>query len=802
MANTLEVAINSDGAKSGATQFNRATASMGRHADKLDRKVDRLDSGMLGLGSTVKGAGKLIGGLFAGVGALGAIRGAVSAIAKFEETMATVRGVTGATHEEFVQLSAQAKILGANTRFSATQAGEGLLFLARAGFTVDQSLAAIEPSLKFAQANVIELGQAADIVSNIMTQFGLAAEETSRATDVLTLTANSANTNILQLSEGMKFVGPVAGALGRTIEETSAAIGVLGNSGIQASLAGTGLRAIMLALVAPTTQAEEAVTGLGLTMDELNPIVHSLTDIFKKLRDAEIGAEEANAIFGRRAVGSALQLAKNVEQLEELEEALKHSEGTVKDLADLMDDTLVGAAKNVTSAFEAVALQTGDQGVLGGLKSLLNAIADAVRLMIGMKSNLDEVSEGAKNLAFALQLIGAALAIIVAQKAALVFGIIAQKIALATMGASGLSVALLGVVATLASIKLGSWAFDEFRVVQEYALKTIVLIGEQFQQLKFIFKTVISVITTTFGGLFNFIIDGFIKVVSKVGGLVKNIEGLVSKLPFVDIEGAGDKIQAFAERSSKFKFDTDLTAQLAEITSDRDASLLLLAEIEKQGLADIAAEFGKSSRKGVSLMQSVSEDFKTVRDLFLKSFSTEDPNLLNLTEGAEKFQNAVPLVQAQVDQLTGAFKLLDDISQDAGRTMAMAFEDVVVGAKSASDAIKALAQDIARLVVRQAVTEPLSAAISSGLSSFAQGGKAPYTPLEQFSITAQGSMTSPVPGALPNFAAQAPTINIVNNSSGDIETSGIDFDPREFVVSVVVDDVRHGGPIRGVLGEQ
>jgi hypothetical protein len=172
----------------------------------------------------------------------------VKVAADFERATNRVSALTGATADQFERLRDQAKELGATTQFSATQAAEAQAFLAQAGFNTDQIFRSLPGTLNLAGAAQLDLGRSADIVSNILTGFQLDVGELDRAVDVLAKAFVSSNTDLEQLGQGFKFVGPVASAFGISLEETAAALGLLGNAGLQASSAGTGLRRIISTL--------------------------------------------------------------------------------------------------------------------------------------------------------------------------------------------------------------------------------------------------------------------------------------------------------------------------------------------------------------------------------------------------------------------------------------------------------------------------------------------------------------------------------------------------------------------------
>lgn len=411
----IQLAIDSRRARQGAASFEAATKRAGAGARRLSGDMRTLDTRFKSTGSSATSLAGPLKGLVAGFSALLIIRDAINVIKGFEETMATVRGVTRASSEEFEALSQVARELGATTRFSAQQAGDALLFLARAGFTAQEAIAAVPSTLNLAQAGMLDLGTAADIASNLLSQFGLKAAETVRIVDDLIIVSNRSNTNVMQLAEAMKFAGPIAGALGVSVEETAAAIGVLGDSGIQASLAGTGLRMVMLRLTQDTPKVRKALAELGLTLDQVNPAKVGLTASiielqrgFKSLKDQTDVAGLAGELFGARTAGAALQLIRGREKMEELIEAQKEFKGEALEMARIMDDTMVGAFKNLRSAIEELFISLGGGGTggaTGALRSLVEITTDVIRVIVGMEDSVSRNLTHIKALVTAVRLV-------------------------------------------------------------------------------------------------------------------------------------------------------------------------------------------------------------------------------------------------------------------------------------------------------------------------------------------------------------------------------------------------------------
>lgn len=347
----------------GSRIVQRRLTDVGDTADRSARRVNLLRSALLAIGGVA------------------VLRNAVRTIAEFEQALSTVRAVSSATEEQFVRLRDAAADLGATTRFTATQAAEGLVFLARAGFTVEEQLNAIGGTLRLAQAGALDLGRAADIASNVLRGFRLEAVETGRAVDVLALAANSSNTNVEQLGDALKFVAPVASGLGVQLEEATAAVGALSDAGLQASLAGTGLRRVLSELESPSAKTIRILKTLGLSASDVRISQVGLTNALIALRDAGLSTGEALEVFGDRGGPAFEVLSSSIPQVQRLTESLRNADGTAERIAQTMDDNLNGAILAVKSAVEAVILQFGQLGSSFVLTQFLKQLAEGFRFL-------------------------------------------------------------------------------------------------------------------------------------------------------------------------------------------------------------------------------------------------------------------------------------------------------------------------------------------------------------------------------------------------------------------------------------
>ncbi|GGA64993.1 phage tail tape measure protein [Pelagibacterium lentulum] len=302
-------------------------------------------------------------------------------IAGFEQSMASVAAITGATGRDLESLRDIAKELGATTEFSASQAADGLRFLGMAGFSAAESIQAIPDVLNLATAASMDLASAADITSNVMGAFGIAAQNAAEAADVMALASSRANTDVSQLGNAMAMAGPVANSLGISINDTAAAIGALSDLGIQGSQAGTGLRRVMSSLIGPTGDAKRAIEGMGLTVAELNPEANDLIDIVDRLREANISAAEAFTIFGDRGAPAILALVENNSKLRELTRELGNAEGAAAAMAETMRDNLQGDLQGLNSAIEGSIIALGEAGLTDALRTVVQFGTEGFRLL-------------------------------------------------------------------------------------------------------------------------------------------------------------------------------------------------------------------------------------------------------------------------------------------------------------------------------------------------------------------------------------------------------------------------------------
>ena len=298
--------------------------------------------------------------------------------AKFEKQMATVGAVTRATAKEFQMLEDMARKMGATTEWTASQAAGALRFLGMAGFEATKAASALPGVLDLATASGVDLARSADIASNALTAMQLEVGELGRVNDVFVATMTRSNVDMEMLAESFKYSAPLAQALGYDIEQLSAMIGILGNAGIQGSMAGTQLAFAMQQL--PKLFKELGVSGEG----------KNLIDALELINQAGWESERVMKVFGQRGGRAVLVLKDLIPQYKALEAANRGAAGETKTLADTIRDTVIGDFNTLKSTMESLAIDTF-QRYKGEIRAALQGTIQYIRTH---KSEIQDMIKG------------------------------------------------------------------------------------------------------------------------------------------------------------------------------------------------------------------------------------------------------------------------------------------------------------------------------------------------------------------------------------------------------------------------
>jgi len=303
-----------------------------------------------------------------------AIRSAV----RFQSAMNMVGAVANATGKEFDRLQTQAMDLGRTTQFTAVQAAQGMQFLAMAGLRTNEIVGAMPRVLELAASAQMDLGQSANIVTNIMKGFGLETKDLARVNDVLVNAFTNSNVDLAMLGQTMKFVGPVMKSMGQDLETAAATAGMLGNAGIQGSMAGTSMRQGMLSLASPTKKATKLMKKHGVQIFRMKDGTLDLIKTLKGFKKAGFGIEDIAKIVDKRAAPAFQVLMDSIDFLPDFIEKLRTT-GTAARVAEAQMKGLPGAFRALKSAWEGLSISMVKGDVSGGLGNLVWGMTDFLR---------------------------------------------------------------------------------------------------------------------------------------------------------------------------------------------------------------------------------------------------------------------------------------------------------------------------------------------------------------------------------------------------------------------------------------
>ena len=376
-----------------ARNVNKFTRKMQRGFRNLNRSTDKLGRALKTVSIVAVGSLTLISVAMADVIGTGAEfeQTLVNAAVKFPE------GIRRGT-DAFRELEDVARQVGTTTEFTATQAAEGLNFLAFAGFNAKQSMAALPGIVDLATAAELDLGTASDIATDSLGAFGLAtkdavqqAKNLNRVVDVLALTSTSTNTDIVTMFESIKKGGATFTGAGQSIESFAALAGIMANAGLKGGESGLVLKNTMLRLSSATGPATTLLRKMNINLADSEGNFRDVLDI---LVDFEAGlkgmgnvqrSNALNTIFGTRAItGLNIALKSGSTSIREFRGKLKNASGTASEMAGVMRDTLQGRLNALTSVFEGLKIsllklkQVGLEGTIEGLIDFIRVVNSTI----------------------------------------------------------------------------------------------------------------------------------------------------------------------------------------------------------------------------------------------------------------------------------------------------------------------------------------------------------------------------------------------------------------------------------------
>lgn len=329
------------------------------------------------------------------IGASFGVAESVNSFQDFESMMSQVKAISGATGQEFDDLTAKAQEMGATTKFTATESAEAFNYMAMAGWKPQQMIDGISGIMSLAAASGEDLASTSDIVTDALTAFGLKAGDSGHFSDVLAKASASANTNVGEMGEAFKYVASVAGAMKYNVEDTSLALGLMSNAGVHASMAGTALKTSIANMAAPTDSMAAAMDKYGISLTDGEGNMKSLKGVMDNLRSSLGGLSEtektaaASTIFGKEAMSGMLAIINaSEEDYNNLSSAIGNSKDAAQDMADTMLDNLKGSFTLMQSAIEGTENAFGKRlspylrGIAGGITDMMPEITNGINAVM------------------------------------------------------------------------------------------------------------------------------------------------------------------------------------------------------------------------------------------------------------------------------------------------------------------------------------------------------------------------------------------------------------------------------------
>lgn len=370
---------------------------LGLRTEKFAKGFGDAESKLKSMGQKFTAAGMtLTAGLTLPIVGVGAA--ALKMTMDFEKSMNKVAALTEnvalsaeQNTAQFEKLERQARDLGKATVFTATEAAEGMGFLAMAGFKVADIYQTLPGVLNLAAAGQMDLARAADITSNIMTSQMMTAQDMAHVNDALAQAFSSANVDLTMLGESFKYAGSIGKGVGMQFEEMAATLGLLGQAGIQGSMGGTTLRQTLAALLSPSTKATKLLKEMEITIESTTGKMLPLADIIAQFeRELKESGNELEMtgkildIFGKRGgPGLKALLGIGSEALRDFTADIVAADGKTEAMSKTMLKGLSGAVKIASSALQDLMISIG--------KNLAPVAEDLARFFTKVANKLSEL---------------------------------------------------------------------------------------------------------------------------------------------------------------------------------------------------------------------------------------------------------------------------------------------------------------------------------------------------------------------------------------------------------------------------
>jgi len=402
-------AVTSDGVNLGSAYgqiilSDNVDEAVNRAQQAFDRGISSIGRSMQSLGDSMVGMGSRITALTAPIAAFGAT--GVNAAMRFENALVEIGARAQLAGAELELVRAKALEIGRDTQFSAGQGAEAFLQLLTSGQSVEEAFATIDSVILGAAASGEELGFVSDALTDIMAQFGLAADDASMILQTLTNAASASSASFSDLVAGFQNSGGTAAQAGMSVEQLAATLSVLSENGIKGSEAGTALRSTLNALQRDTEDVIATMDSLGISLFNAAGNARPIEDVFQDIQDATAGMtdEQRIAVFNNLADAYARQglaALTSGDGIDEMMEAMRDG-ANVTDIAASRMDTFDGSVKSLMGSIETLQIE-----VLTPFMN--NTLQPLVEQITGITNRVTEWAKQNPELANTIVMIGAGL---------------------------------------------------------------------------------------------------------------------------------------------------------------------------------------------------------------------------------------------------------------------------------------------------------------------------------------------------------------------------------------------------------
>ena len=568
------------GISKGASEASVNLEHMGYAAEHASRRVTGLHEGI------------------AGMVALFGVATGVEYLMHFSEAMAHVQAITGSTIEDLKQWEAAARYVGISTEYSSLQAAKALESIARAGIPAKDALTSLVNIMDMARLSGQSFEDVTKELVQIMGDYKVGTQDLKSVTDILAVTTKHSLANMSDMVVSFRYAGAAAAEAGLSVNETAAALAIMANGGIKASMAGTGLRQVVLDLLAPTKRAQEAFKGLGLSVEEMdvraqetiNP-GRGLDVVLQKLQKSGASIKDMAAIFRISAVSAANLLVQGAGS-GKMDELLKDNEnavGKAEAIGKVYTDNMQKAWERLKATMGEAWNQLGDSGVNSTLTTVLADSRAILQCWEGTVKAGDEAYDRFHGVAEAIEAVGVGIGLVLGEA-------LVVRVAAIAMRLFSIPGAIIAITAAAWQWKDAMFAIEGqttsirglFYLVENVAVDVFAYIKSLMSGLGVDFTTLGGSIATGLGNILKGTVDNVEKMVDAI---VFMVDKAVQAYNYVSqsFQAIGTGQDVTSESTNAGIWDSYLKSKEKTKKDVSDAWGEALRKANEQARADVAA---------------------------------------------------------------------------------------------------------------------------------------------------------------------------------------------------------------------